>query len=67
MTYWLPDYNNILQEFLWQTNDVVPTIPRVHKFLHYWKRNIDATINTIEVSYVSKSKVRQVDIIEELQ
>ena len=31
--YWMPDYDNILQEFVWQTKDVVPEIPRVHKFL----------------------------------
>ena len=42
--YWMPDYDNILQEFVWQTKDVVPEIPRVHKFLDYWHKNIDAVI-----------------------
>ena len=48
--YWMPDYNNILQEFTWQTRDVVPEIPRVHKFLNYWYENIDAVISEIKVS-----------------
>jgi uncharacterized protein Usg len=48
--YYMPDYHNILQEFLWQTEDIVPDIPRVHKFLLYWKENIPATIKEVIVS-----------------
>ena len=48
--YWMPDYDNILQEFVWQTKDVVPEIPRVHKFLDYWQKNIDAVISEIKVA-----------------
>ena len=45
--YYMPDYSSILQEFIWQTEDIVPEIPRVHLFLNYWKNNIDATINRV--------------------
>ena len=48
--YWMQDYDNILQEFVWQTKDVVPEIPRVHKFLDYWHKNIDAVISEIKVA-----------------
>ena len=48
--YWMPDYDNILQEFVWQTKDVVPEIPRVHRFLDYWHKNIDAVISEIKVA-----------------
>ena len=27
--YWMPDYENILQQFIWQTMDVKPKYPRV--------------------------------------
>ena len=47
--YWMPDYENILQQFIWQTKDVVPDIPRVHKFLNYWHDNIAAVIEEIEI------------------
>lgn len=50
ITYYMPDYTNILQEFHWQTEDIVPDIPRVHEFLNYWKQNIIATIKEIEVN-----------------
>ena len=48
---WMPDYNNILQEFMWQFLDVVPEYPRVHHFLDHWHHNIEAVIETVEVSH----------------
>ena len=47
--YWMPDYQNVLQQFIWQTDDVRPEYPRVHKFLNYWYDNIDAVISEIEI------------------
>ena len=47
--YWMPDYHNVLQQFIWQTDDVRPEYPRVHKFLNYWHDNIDAVIEEIEI------------------
>lgn len=48
--YYRLDYRNILQDFTWETEDYVPDIPRVHKFLNYWKDNIEATIKEVIVS-----------------
>lgn len=45
--YWMPDHKNILQEFIWQTKDVKPEYPRVHKFLNFWHDNIDAVISEV--------------------
>ena len=42
--YYMPDYTDIIQEFMWQTNDYAPDLPRVHKFLNFWKSDIDAVI-----------------------
>ena len=47
--YWMPDYQNILQEFIWQTADTRPEFPRVHKFLNYWHDNIDAVISEVNI------------------
>ena len=48
--YWMPDYENILQRFAWQTFDVKPKYPRIHRFLDYWHNNIDAIVNEIRIS-----------------
>ena len=47
--YWIPDYLHILQQFVWQTDDIRPEYPRVHKFLNYWHDNIEAVIEEIEI------------------
>ena len=61
ISYWLPDYNNIIQEFTWQTGDISPTYPRVNKFLHYWKDNIDAVINDVILTTSVSHTYRRVD------
>ena len=45
--YWMPDYENILQQFVWQTMDVKPKYPRINRFLDYWHNNIDAVMNEV--------------------
>ena len=47
--YWMPDYENILQQFIWQTMDVKPKYPRVHRFLDYWHNNIDAVASEVVI------------------
>ena len=48
--YWMPDYTHILQEFIWQTADIRPEYPRVHRFLNYWHNNIDAVISEVNIA-----------------
>jgi uncharacterized protein Usg len=49
--YYIPDYQSLLQEFTWQLIDYQPEFPQAHKFLKYWKENIDARINTIYLAH----------------
>ena len=64
--YWMPDYNNVLQEFIWETDDYVPKLPRVNKFLNYWHKEIDAVINEVRVSYGDEPKILYTDFVKEL-
>ena len=56
--YWMPDYDHILQQFVWQTADVRPEYPKVHRFLNYWYDNIEAVISEVIISdnYVTSYK-----------
>ena len=47
--YWMPDYRHVLQDFIWQTDDIKPEYTRVHKFLNYWHDNIEAVIEEIKI------------------
>jgi uncharacterized protein Usg len=51
ITYYRPDFRSILQEFVWQTPDVVPDLIRVHRFLRYWQENIEAIVERVDVTY----------------
>jgi uncharacterized protein Usg len=46
--YYIPQ-TLILQEFVWQVDDVAPRYPRIHRFLDYWHDHIDAKIHSIKV------------------
>lgn len=62
----MPDYRNLLNEFYWQCEDIVPDIPKVHKFLNYWKDNIEAVIKEVQVSLDKKNKYTYTDFFKEL-
>lgn len=47
--YFRPDFVHLLQEFTWQTEDLIPKLPRVHVFLKYWQENIEATISEVMI------------------
>ena len=48
--YYLPDYNHILQEFIFQQYDIRPDYPKLNKFLRFWKKNIEARIHRVDFS-----------------
>ena len=64
--YWMPDYRHVLQEFIWQTDDIRPEYPRVHKFLNYWHENIEAIIAEVRIADSYETKYKSVKgIIDE--
>lgn len=66
ITYYIPDHPLLLNQFFWQTEDIVPDTPSVHKFLNYWKDNIEAVIKQVEVSY-GKTTIRNPSFYGTLQ
>lgn len=48
--YYMPDAPALLQRFLWQTLDLAPEYPRIHRFLDFWRREIVATIHSVTVA-----------------
>lgn len=47
--YYMPDSPSLLQEFVWQTLDLAPEFPRIHRFLDFWRREIEAVIHSVTV------------------
>jgi uncharacterized protein Usg len=48
--YYLPDHPSLLQSFVWQTLDLAPAYPRIHRFLEFWRREIDAVIHSVQLA-----------------
>ena len=46
--YYLPDYDHVLQEFVFQQYDIVPEYPKLNKFIKFWRRNIEARIHSVD-------------------
>ena len=64
--YWLPDHPALLQRFLWQTLDVAPGYPRVHRFLDFWRGEIDAVIHSVTLSTAGLVTPARLDIAREV-
>ena len=50
ITYHLPDYPQLLQEFLWQDMDKAPRFPVLQKFLDFWETNLDGQLHSVKVT-----------------
>lgn len=52
--YHMPDFEKLLQEFIWQDYDIAPRFPQLHKFLDFWTREIDGKIHSV---YIAKKEL----------
>ena len=61
--YRLPDHPSLLQTFIWQYFDIAPDYPELHKFLEFWRRNIEGPLHSVRVmgsDVIGPSKFRNV-------
>tara|TARA_X000000950_G_scaffold262238_1_gene333279 strand:- start:467 stop:730 length:264 start_codon:yes stop_codon:yes gene_type:complete len=64
--YWMPDYESILQLFMWQFDDIPPQFPKAHKFLNHWNNNVEARIKDIYLSYAGHLKQVEFNPIDDI-
>lgn len=50
ITYHLPDYPELLQNFIWQDFDLAPEFPVLNKFLRFWQGNLDGRLHSVTVA-----------------
>jgi len=58
-----PPQSLLLQEFIWQTDDIIPELPRIRRFLAFWKSDIGAVIQQVLIAE-SFSNFKPVDFVE---
>jgi uncharacterized protein Usg len=54
--YHLPDYPGLLQSFIWQDLDLAPRFPVLHRFLDFWRRELDGEVHSVRVASSSLVK-----------
>ena len=47
--YFLPDYPDLLQTYIWQNLDHSPDYPQLHAFLAFWEKNIEGRLFSVKV------------------
>lgn len=48
--YHMPDYKELLQEFLWQDYDIAPKYPVLTNFLKFWEKEIEGKLHSVYVA-----------------
>jgi len=49
--YRMPDHPTLLQTFTWQLYDQAPEFPELHKFLDFWKRDLEGPLHSVNISH----------------
>ena len=68
--YHMPDYQQVLQEFIWQDYDLAPKFPQLRNFLDFWTREIDGKLHSVYVAkreIITSSDYRNADWMNTLQ
>lgn len=62
--YFMPDYAHILQTYLWQDYDVLPNLPKLQEFIHFWEDELDGPLHSVRVSVADKGKINNIGFID---
>ncbi len=45
--YRMPDYQNVLNTFVWQDYDLAPDHPKLFKFIEFWQDQIEGKLHSV--------------------
>ena len=49
--YRMPDYQTVLQSYLWQDYDIAPDFPKLYGFLRFWEEKLDGPIHSVQYTH----------------
>ncbi|MFC5422801.1 MAG: aspartate-semialdehyde dehydrogenase [Stutzerimonas stutzeri] len=49
--YRMPDHPDFLQSYVWQEYDLAPRFPELHRFLDFWRRELDGPLHSVTVAH----------------
>ncbi|XKM39684.1 usg protein [Rhizobium ruizarguesonis] len=48
--YRMPDFESVLQTYVWQDYDLAPDFPEMHRFLNFWQSKLDGPLHSVRYS-----------------
>ncbi len=48
--YFLPDFPNMLQSYVWQDYDLEPRFPTLLRFLDFWDHHLEGRLHSVQVA-----------------
>ena len=49
--YRIPDFESVLQTYVWQDYDLAPDFPEMHKFLNFWQTRLDGPLHSVRYTH----------------
>ena len=49
--YRMPDYQNVLNSFVWQLHDLAPDYPKLFEFIEFWQREIEGPLHSVRFTH----------------
>ena len=51
LTYRMPDYQSVLNTFIWQEYDLAPDYPRLFEFIEFWQDSIEGPLHSVRFTH----------------
>ena len=48
--YRIPDFESVLQTYVWQDYDLAPDHPKLFEFIEFWQREIEGPLHSVRVA-----------------
>ncbi len=53
--YRMPDYQNVLNTFVWQEYDIAPDHPKLFEFIEFWQEELEGPLHSVR--FVHRTEV----------
>jgi uncharacterized protein Usg len=49
--YGMPDYQHVLNSYIWQEYDLAPDYPKLFDFIEFWQRDLDGPLHSVRFTH----------------
>jgi len=49
--YSMPDFESVIQNYIWQEYDTAPDFPKLYGFLEFWENELDGELRSVQYTH----------------